>query len=103
MKLSESRKLENESSIKINGLDSITMISENILKIKYNPEAISPRKLSYMLEDKLFCKVNYFQGSAKVSLVEEQQQYMQENLKEFLMSLILAIPIFILSMIFIHV
>ena len=78
MKISVSPKSIDENIVKLNGINDITMTSENILKVNFNPEAISARKIAYYIEDKLLCKATYHQNSqGKLSLVKQQQENMK--------------------------
>ena len=87
-------------TIKLNGITSIESHNEYVLRIKYTPEAITARQIAYFIEDKFVCKVNYFNPSGTSnSLVQQQNSNMKKWLKQFLLSLIFTLPIFILSMV----
>lgn len=86
--------------MKINGIISIDILEEDLLKIKFNPEAITARQIAYAIEDKLCCKVRYHhENEGGKSLVDQQQEHMKLSLKEYRSSLVFTVPIFFLSMI----
>ena len=61
-----------------NGINKVEILTQNILKVNFTPEAISARQIAYFIEDKLFCKATYHQESSnKLSLVEQQQKFMR--------------------------
>lgn len=82
------------------GVISVTPETEDLLFIKFDPELISARLLSYIVEDRLRCPVKLFQDSTNsLDLVEKHKQYMNSWVKEFTWSLVFTVPIFIMSMI----
>jgi P-type Cu+ transporter len=100
LKLSQPQFCLSSNFLKINGVNSVELISEDTIKIKFTPEAITARHISYLVEDSLFCKSSFYMPSSnKISLVDVQQKYMKAWLKEFLLSLVFTLPIFCLSMI----
>ena len=61
-----------------NGINKVEILTQNILKVNFTPEAISARQIAYFIEDELFCKATYHQESSnKLSLVEQQQKFMR--------------------------
>lgn len=82
------------------GIILVNPEAEDMLYIKFDPETISARKISYIIEDKMKCSIKLFQEATNsLDLVEKQKEYMNSWVKEFTYSLIFTIPIFIMSMI----
>jgi P-type Cu+ transporter len=100
LKLSSPQNTLDNSALRLNGVTSVEQLASDLVRVQFNPEAVTARQVAYLLEDRLYCKTSVFhEATSKMSLVQQQQQYMRSWLKEFLLSLIFTVPIFVLSMI----
>jgi Cu+-exporting ATPase len=84
----------------IAGLLTVNVEEPDLLYLKFDPEQVSARLLAYMVEDRLKCTVKLHQDCPSDSdLVAKQKVHMDEWVKEFGLSLLFTLPIFILTMI----
>ena len=90
-----------EMTKNVNGISELTIDTEGkVIKVVHFPEAIAAREIAVLLQDILHSYVTVQHGEAgEQSLVSQQKRTMRLWLREFLLSLIFTLPIFLVSMI----
>jgi Cu+-exporting ATPase len=85
----------------VNGISELNLDSDSrIIQVVHFPEIIASRDIAILLQDTLHSHISVHHSEAGgQSLISQQKRTMRLWLREFLLSLIFTLPIFIVSMI----